>query len=51
MKRAEPLLIFIAVVIAFVLRHVIYEVVILPFVTYLWWLLGLYYHLLPQLVI
>lgn len=35
---------------AFVLRKLIYEIVIVP-LTYLWWLITLYYHLLPQVVI
>jgi hypothetical protein len=33
---------------AFVFRKMIYEIVIVP-LAYLWWLITLYYHLLPQL--
>ena len=36
--------------IAFALRNLIYEIVIIP-LAYLWWWLGLYYRLVPQIIL
>lgn len=39
-----------ALVLAFALQDVIHDTVILP-LAYLWWVLGLYYHTLPQIAL
>lgn len=52
--QRKPLFIFLFSLLcltsAFVFRRMIYEIVIVP-LAYVWWLLTLYYHLLPQAVI
>jgi uncharacterized membrane protein len=54
MKRAQVIAIVAALVtalvLAFALQDVIRETVIIP-MAYLWWVLGLYYHSLPQIII
>jgi len=54
MTRQRWLIIFFAIVlsasIAYPLRNMIYELVIIP-LAYLWWLMGLIYHLVPQIVL
>lgn len=54
MIQRRPLLVFLfslfCLVLAYVLRKTIYEIVIIP-LAYLWWLTTLYYHVLPQAVI
>jgi hypothetical protein len=41
---------FVALILAFLLRDVVERVLIMP-LTYLWWLLGVYYSILPQFVL
>jgi hypothetical protein len=52
--QRKPLFIFLFTLFclmgAFAFRKLIYEIVIVP-LAYLWWLLTLYYHVLPQLLI
>jgi hypothetical protein len=54
MKRVRPIVmvgaLVVALVLAFTLQDVIRETVILP-LAYLWWVLGLYYHVLPQIIL
>lgn len=54
MSQRRPFFIFVVallcLVTAFVLRRLIYEIVIVP-LAYFWWLITLYYHLLPQVAI
>jgi energy-coupling factor transporter transmembrane protein EcfT len=51
MMRNRPWILFAAVILsvvaALVLRDVIHQMIIVP-AAYLWWLIGLYYHLVPQ---
>ena len=44
------LLIVAAIVVSFMLQDVIYQTVFVP-LAYLWWLFGLYYHAVPQLIL
>jgi hypothetical protein len=52
--QRQPLFLFLVALLcltaAFVFRKLIYEIVVVP-LAYVWWLLMLYYHLLPQAVI
>jgi len=52
--KQRPIFIFSIAVLclltAYVLRNLIYEIIIVPF-AYLWWVLGLYYRFLPQVAI
>ena len=54
MKRIQVVVIAVAlvmaIVLAFALQDVIRETVIVP-LAYLWWVLGLYYHSFPQIII
>ena len=53
MTRRQLILVgilFSALILAFVLRDVVERVVIMP-LTYLWWILGVYYSILPQFVL
>ena len=43
-------ILFSALILAFFLRDVVERVVIMP-LTYLWWILGVYYSILPQFVL
>ena len=45
-----PAVIVLSAGVAYALRDEIYELVVLP-LAYLWWLIGLYYRLVPQLII
>lgn len=42
-------LVVIAALVAYAVRPLIYPIVIVP-IAYLWWVMGLYYHLVPQII-